>query len=138
MKLLVDAMLSRLARWLRAAGHDVVLVEGGTSDADALARARAEERVVVTCDADFLSLGNPDRVVLLSTNRVDAAARELSGKLALDWTLAPFSRCLLCNTPLVVGERTGTWRCTTCAKDYWEGGHVVRMRARLEDLARRR
>lgn len=135
MRLLVDAMLIRVARWLRAAGHDAALVDGGTSDADAMARAIAEDRVVVTCDADFLALGAPERVVLLSTNRVDAAARELNAKLRVDWHHAPFSRCVVCNAPLVDGPAPATWRCHACDQVYWEGGHVRRMRARLARFA---
>lgn len=60
MRLLVDNCLSpRLADRLRDAGHDVVFAgDWGTDpgDAELLARARAERRVVITLDQDFATL----------------------------------------------------------------------------------
>jgi len=60
-RLLLDMGLARrAAEWLRAAGHDAVhLSERGLQrlpDAEILALARDEGRVVVTLDADFSAL----------------------------------------------------------------------------------
>ena len=40
MRLLCDEMLAGLSRWLRAAGHDSLLVNAGANDAAVLATAR--------------------------------------------------------------------------------------------------
>ena len=62
MKFLVDAQLPRrLARQLAAAGHDVLhtldLPDGNrTPDSAIIERADRENRVVVTKDADFVTL----------------------------------------------------------------------------------
>jgi len=40
MRLLCDEMLAGLSRWLRAAGHDSLLVNAGANDATVLAAAR--------------------------------------------------------------------------------------------------
>lgn len=57
MRFLVDRCVGRrVARWLRAAGHDVVdAPELGADPGDRalLARAYVERRVLVTLDADF-------------------------------------------------------------------------------------
>jgi predicted nuclease of predicted toxin-antitoxin system len=59
MNFLVDAHLPRrLAQWLRARGHDVIhtrdLPQGNrTGDSTINARSLAEERIVITKDADF-------------------------------------------------------------------------------------
>lgn len=60
MKFLVDRCAGvRLAQWLREQGHDVLHLAGGQADpgdAELLARAVAEGRVLVTLDKDFGAL----------------------------------------------------------------------------------
>lgn len=58
MRLLLDQMLrEEVAEQLRAAGHDVIRVSerglGRADDAQILARAIQEERILVTIDSDF-------------------------------------------------------------------------------------
>lgn len=74
MKLLVDESLQHdLAVALTEAGHDAVHVEDrglrGATDNDVLARADAEDRIVVTADTDFGTLlalsGAPGPSVIL-------------------------------------------------------------------------
>ena len=48
-KLLVDAMLGRLARWLRLMGYDAAYWRDGSDEA-LIAAARAEDRLIVTRD----------------------------------------------------------------------------------------
>ena len=47
---LCDEMLKGIGRWLRAAGYDVAIVDDGVHDDDLLARACAENRLLLTCD----------------------------------------------------------------------------------------
>jgi predicted nuclease of predicted toxin-antitoxin system len=65
MRLLVDACAgAKLARALRAAGHDVVFAgdwKEDPGDEEILALAQAEERTVITRDKDFGSLAVRDR-----------------------------------------------------------------------------
>lgn len=80
MNFLVDAHLPRrLARWLRARGHDVVhtrdLPAGNrTGDAEINRRSLAEERIVITKDADFVDSlvlrGEPHKLLLVSTGNI--------------------------------------------------------------------
>jgi uncharacterized protein len=155
-KLFCDEMLGRLGRWLRAAGYDTATAEGGTPDNDILARCVAERRTIITRDR-HLETRTQGRVpvVRLSENGIEAQARALRTALGLDWQHAPFTRCLLDNTPLgaappemsvqvppssraAVGlQPTGLSRggplrlCPACVRLYWPGGHVRRMQARL-------
>ena len=48
-RFLVDLMLMRLGRWLRLLGQDVANPEGG-SDSELLARAKRENRTIITRD----------------------------------------------------------------------------------------
>jgi uncharacterized protein with PIN domain len=147
MLFLCDEMLHRLGRWLRAAGYDTRIAGGARPDRDLLAEARREGRLLITRDRKLTEhRGAAATVVLLSCNSVDACARELSRQLPVDWLYDPFSRCLECNQPIVtasaeqarlapssVRERGGdVYHCRRCGRLYWEGGHVQRMRHRLE------
>lgn len=146
-RLSCDQMLTRLGKWLRAAGHDTAIAAPGDDDGDVLARARAEERILLTCDRKLKRERAPEdaRVVVLATSQPDAAARELAARLGLDWLAAPFTRCMEDNTllrPAEAGEVARLperaralpgprMRCPSCGRMYWPGSHVRRMRRRL-------
>jgi uncharacterized protein with PIN domain len=151
--LLCDEMLGSVARWLRAAGHDAVLATQGQPDAELLALCRAESRVLVTRDRRLAHRAAADiRTVLLGGDDPDEHALAIAQALDLDWTLAPFSRCLLDNAVLrpaneaemaSIPDRSralpGPFNaCPVCGRVYWPGSHVKRMIARLQrwrDLA---
>lgn len=146
MRLLCDEMLKGVGRWLRAAGYDVAIVDGGAHDDELLARAGAEGRLLLTCDRRLAERAGPDTtVVVLGTERFEGAARELNERLGVDWLHAPFTRCLRDNAPLIAADeeaiaqlpataRQGDgpiMRCPRCNRIYWPGSHVRRMRAKL-------
>lgn len=141
MKLICDEMLKGLARWLRTAGHDVAMEPDGTPDRALIERAVVEDRLLLTRDRTLLEIRDAKKVVvMLDGNDLESCAREITRKLGIDWLLNPFSRCSLCNTPLLETERPQDFPpdieqafiCPTCDKYYWHGSHVVRMRHRLE------
>ncbi len=138
-------MLVRLGRWLRAAGYDTLIQEGG-SDRAMLYAAVRENRLLVTRDRKLQEFrGAAGRVLLLESNTLRGCVEELSLRLQLDWLYRPFTRCLVCNAPLVEADASARERlpcgsrahvrklsrCGGCGRLYWEGGHVRRMRARL-------
>jgi uncharacterized protein with PIN domain len=145
--LFCDAMLASLARWLRAAGYDTGLAPVSAMDRAVLDACRTQSRILVTRDRHLAShAGKGVGVVLLTVDGLDAQAAELTVALGIDWTRAPFTRCLLDNTPLhdaTPDERArvplrardlpGPFRtCPACGRVYWPGSHVRRMQARLE------
>jgi uncharacterized protein with PIN domain len=145
MKLLCDEMLKGLARWLRTSGYDVAMEPDGQPDRHLVERALAEGRLLLTRDRYLSRIRNAERVVVfVEGNGLESCAREITSKLDIDWLLNPFSRCTLCNTPLITAERGGNvpndvkhaFLCPHCNKYYWQGGHVERMRHRLEHWQR--
>lgn len=145
-RLLCDEMLRGVGRWLRVAGYDTAIADRGLADRDLLALARAEGRVLLTCDRRLARQAPDDvRVVTLATESLDGAARELAARLGIDWLHAPFTRCLLDNAVLRPAgpadaasipepARHGMGPiliCPRCRRVYWPGSHVRRMRARL-------
>jgi predicted nuclease of predicted toxin-antitoxin system len=80
MKFLVDAQLpQRLARWLRAKGHDAVHTRelpGGNRTGDAVVNelSISEQRVVITKDEDFIDTfflrHQPYKLLLVATGNI--------------------------------------------------------------------
>ncbi|HWA60589.1 MAG TPA: DUF5615 family PIN-like protein [Caulobacteraceae bacterium] len=148
MRWLCDEMLVRLARLLRAAGHDTALASGGAGDAALLRQMREEDRILVTRDRD-LAASAGGQGVWLADDDLDAQAAELSAARAVDWRLAPFTRCLMDNTPLrpatadeiaamppTAAAGPGPFNaCPACRRLFWPGSHVKRLAARLDRLA---
>lgn len=147
LKLLCDEMLGGLARWLRAAGHDAALAEPGTGDSALVERAAGEGRVLVSRDRRLIEQARRRTpAVLLTGDDPDAHAQQLKSELSLDWTLAPFTRCVVDNTPLrdateadlaKIPEQSrglpGPFRaCPACGRVFWPGSHVKRMLIRLQ------
>ncbi len=158
-----DEMLGRLARLLRAAGHDTALAAAGTPDHALLAQARAEGRILLTRDRRLAETAGAQGCLLLGQS-VEEQARSLAGAFPVDWLHAPFTRCLIDNCPLhpappdrlpevPAGARglsvpvggpsrsgpSGTGpsvtSCPCCGRLYWPGSHVRRLAGTLRRLA---
>lgn len=115
MNFLIDAQLPRrLARRLREAGHDALHtldLPGGnrTPDTEINAIALRDDRVVITKDADFVNsfllLGQPGKLVLVSTGNITNAELEsllLPNLLAIVAALQANSYVELTRTALIV------------------------------------
>lgn len=148
MRFLCDEMLVRLARLLRAAGHDTYLASGGQSDASLLSCAREEGRMVLTRDKRLAAAAAPDSLLIHGLG-VEREARCLAAALPVRWDAAPFTRCTVDNAPLRDAEPGevarmpaasrrggGPFRaCPACGRLYWPGSHVRRLAERLARLS---
>ena len=141
-------MLAGLGRWLRAAGYDTEVAEGAARDRALVDRAAAEGRIFLTRDRSVPQLKTAAPVWVLPTGGADDDAKALASR-GVDWTVAPFTRCLVDNTPLETATPQDMLRmpeesrlmqgphrvCPNCRRVYWPGSHVRRMRAQLERWA---
>lgn len=93
MKLFADENVARAeVAWLRSRGHDVLYaseVKAGAADADWMARAETESRVLLTADKDFGDLIFRDGltshgVILLRLG--DLGLTERLARLDVSWT----------------------------------------------------
>ena len=141
-----DAMLGRLARWLRFAGCDASY-DPSLSDPALAGQARAEGRWLLTCDRRLAALAGP-RVVLLRGTGVAAQIRELRQRLPFPLEPERFlTRCSHCNGTLAeVGREAARDRvppyvaahaarfvaCSRCGRLYWPGTHAARIARQLE------
>ena len=60
MRFLCDEMLRGFGKWLRAAGYDTVIAEGGLPDRVIAVRCAAENRILLTRD-QHLAAGFPSK-----------------------------------------------------------------------------
>jgi uncharacterized protein with PIN domain len=142
-RFLCDEMLKGLSRWLRAAGYNTKNAEQGEDDRELIGQAIEEKRLLLTRDRKVMEIRHAqETAILLETNSLAEWAEELKKRLALDWLYNPFSRCLICNTPLRHADPACIEQvpkqsqvhlhtllyCDHCKKLYWDGGHVRRMR----------
>ncbi|RIL02780.1 MAG: hypothetical protein DCC71_16010 [Proteobacteria bacterium] len=144
----VDAMLGRLARWLRVLGLDATW-RAGVPDAELVRDAQDEARWILTRDRRLLDEWRVPRVHLVASEDPHEQLREIVEAFALRGRVRPFARCTRCNAPLepLARERAAArvpprvfagndrfWLCPRCDRVYWEGSHVERMRRTLADL----
>jgi uncharacterized protein len=141
----VDAMLGRLARWLRLLGFDSVW-EADVPDERLVRRALDEQRWLLTRDRALLVEWRVPRGYLVAAERPFEQLREVAHEFGLGPHVRSFVRCSRCNAglepldpehaaalvPAPVRERHERFlACPDCRRVYWEGTHVERMRRLL-------
>jgi uncharacterized protein with PIN domain len=141
----VDAMLGRLARWLRVLGWDVIF-DPALSDRAQVELAASEDRILLTRDRHLLRELRPVRAMDIRSDVPLEQLRQVVETLGLEPPAELFTRCLVCNTPLVdvapsayatlvPPESRGlpgpVRQCPTCERVYWPGSHARRMRRAL-------
>jgi len=148
MKLLADAMLGKLAKWLRILGYDTAYMPD--TDDDQLVRlALREDRVLLTrdrylCERRIVRA----RCVFVDWGTTAQQVRQVLDVLDLHPTEESlFTRCAVCNgeiapvtkeeaadriPPYVYKTQTEFGRCSQCDKIYWRGTHVEHVLAALK------
>jgi uncharacterized protein with PIN domain len=133
-RFIADAMLGKLARWLRALGYDTLYLQG--DDHFIAARARAEGRILLTRDTELAhrrGLG----AILIESQKLRSQLTQVVQTVGPPAPHTP-ARCMHCNgslhslslaqaRPLVppyVAETQKTFhQCQNCGRVYWQGTH---------------
>jgi len=141
-RLFADAMLGRLAKWLRLAGYDTAYWRDG-SDEELMVAARAEGRLILTRDHQLAGRRGV-WALLVHAETLDAQIIEV--RAALGGAAQPCTRCPECNAsladlpyaaaadlvpPYVWRTQTQFRRCPDCGRVYWKGTHWPALAARL-------
>ncbi|MHA2025680.1 MAG: Mut7-C RNAse domain-containing protein [Candidatus Thorarchaeota archaeon] len=138
----VDAMLGKLALWLRLTGHDTRF-DTEMHDSELLQVSLAEERVLITSDAQLHERAQSQKLEsLLLRGSVDEGVARVFMKYKIQPEIDPAkSRCSKCNGSLIalkdadkervkglVFEQTFDyyeefWLCEDCTSVFFQGGH---------------
>jgi len=143
-----DAMLGRLARWLRVMGYDCAYVSN-IDDAEFARRAAAEDRIILTRDRLLCERrAVRDRFVFITSDMLNAQVAQMRSAFGLDAS-GFLTRCLRCNILLEVLQKEAVVPsvpayvsrtqerfscCAGCGRIYWGGTHKERMREEVERL----
>jgi uncharacterized protein len=139
-RFILDVHLGRLARLLRLLGFDTTWSREATDAALAACSSR-EGRILLSRDRGLLKRRELRQGCLVRSQSSREQVTQIVARYALRGLLSPFSRCLVCNSPLeyqVHGESRGTpraaGRCTGCGRRYWRGSHWEAMRIIVEEI----
>jgi uncharacterized protein with PIN domain len=150
MKFIADAMLGRLAKWLRLLGFDV-LYYPDIEDRQVIKIAREQERTILTRDTRMLQCKGVRGTVFIKSDQVFEQLLEM--KDILDFHGQDLlERCIVCNRRLyAIADRDEIkdlvpeyvyhhfdifMRCGGCGKIYWEGNHYKNIRERIREILR--
>ncbi|MBD0295640.1 MAG: hypothetical protein ICV84_10665 [Flavisolibacter sp.] len=138
---ILDVHLGSLARLLRLLGFDTAYHQS-YNDSIIAKRAAEEHRIVLTRDIGLLKHRSIQWGYWLRSQHAEEQIFETIKRYHLQQKFRPFSRCLVCNHPIVpvlkeaVAEKIphnallyfdSFYQCTNCKKVYWKGSHYERM-----------
>ena len=144
-KFAADRMLSRLARWLRLMGADV-LCDQNLSGAEALRRAREQGRPLLTRDKRLRTASD---VLYIESHLFRDQIREVMVHYPFDPHRYAFTRCSSCNhllkqvgreavarsvPPFVYAAHENFAICEHCNRVHWDASHVERAMSEIEAL----
>jgi hypothetical protein len=146
-RFIADAMLARLARWLRVLGFDT-LCDPAVHDHELVQISNGEQRTLLTRDRHLLRELRPEHALEITHDEPLEQLRQTVTALELPAPAELFTRCMVCNTVLspplprpqadalvpegVRGIPGPIRQCPTCLRVYWHGSHARRMRDAIE------
>ena len=147
-RFLCDGHLGKLARMLRTLGMDTTWNEEWT-EPEVARRSLNEHRIVLSGSRALLKRKALTRAMLVAADDVDRQTADVVRRFDLFDRLEPFGRCPLCNGEVAmvtksavagrIPPRTAAWLdtyylCAGCDQLYWEGTHVLALRARIDRI----
>jgi uncharacterized protein with PIN domain len=147
-RFVADVHLGGLARYLRMIGFDTVY-HPDLSDREILAISRTERRIILTRDRRMLERRDVTHAYLVERALPKPQLREVVHQFHLVAQMAPFTRCLRCNSTVrrldadkiadrvparVLASNHKFTECPTCGRVFWKGSHYERMSRFVEDL----
>jgi uncharacterized protein len=144
----LDTHLGKLASYLRLLGFDT-LYRNTFTDEELALLSNQENRILLTRDRGLLMRRMVQYGHFVRSTDPVRQLQELLERYPLAEHIAPFSRCLVCNGPLIPVEKEAVvdqlpphvqahqrsfLQCTHCGKAFWEGTHYQRMHAFVQTI----
>ena len=144
---IADCHLGKLAKYLRLMGFDTLYFTQ-IDDNDLIDLAKEQKRIILTRDRELSERQNVP-VFFLESIETKTQLQTLVRHFHLKEHPFPFSRCIVCNTPLEVVEKTEVLErlpekvkryfshfeyCKECDRVYWKGDHYRHMKQFLEEI----
>ncbi len=148
LKFIADAMLGRLARWLRMLGYDVSY-ESSVSDDNLIGRAIREHRIILTMDRKLTERESAENSMLIKSPSYKEQLKQVIIQYNIDYKSGIFKRCLVCNRrlypvakekikdkvpPYVYSTQDEFDICQQCGRIYWSGTHRIKMLKMLDEI----
>ena len=156
MQFVADAMLGKLARWLRMMGYNTLCAaDMPVDDDDLLNIALDENRILLTRDQELYRRAKEMKILAVYLNGKDIVDQlvQLVQEINLELQNSPSTLvCPSCNGRLVevskrdvVGLVPATvldthdrfWICQSCGQIYWEGNHWKKIRETVRRVRER-
>ena len=143
-----DAMLGRLARWLRLLGFDCTY-DPKITDEEIVRHAVLDSRTILTRDRSLPEEWWIPDIYVVREEEVRKQLLEVIERFDLSSCIRVFTRCNGCNRalnrvtrldvsgrvpPRVLKLHDVFSECRDCGRVYWEGTHTARIRALVEGL----
>jgi hypothetical protein len=144
----LDVHLGRLASLLRLLGFDT-LYRRDYEDPEIVDISLGERRIILTRDQGILKRKAVTHGYFVRSTEPETQAQEVLHRFDLRQAIAPFSRCLVCNTPLVQvdpaqvqeelppgvrGRHREITRCPGCGRYYWPGTHFDNLERKIDRI----
>ncbi len=144
-KFVVDAMLGKLAKWLRILGFDTLYKY--IKDPLQIEQFLKQGRIIITRNQKWRKIRG---VVCIESNYLEDQLAEVAKKIDfyIDHSKL-FTRCPLCNSILtkisrkdafgrvpdyILDTAEGFSMCPECGKVFWPGSHIGRMSEKISKL----
>ena len=146
---LVASHLASLARQLRFAGLDCRILSSEEEKALNGLSLESGQYYLTRRRAPLPSSSLERQTLHLQSSRLDEQMLEVAHTFQLKNFFKPFSRCMLCNSPLqklskdevrgevptlILENRSDFRQCPDCERIYWTGDHYRKMRERWEEI----
>jgi len=146
-KFIADCHLGKLAKYLRIMGYDTLYFPS-IEDDKLIVIANEENRIILTRDRELSQRKNAP-VFFLEPIDTKAQLKTLIDHYQLKEYPTPFSRCIVCNSPLEVIDKENIIHklpekvqkhfdyfeyCSVCDRIYWQGDHYRHMMEFLEQV----
>ncbi|MCL5985699.1 MAG: Mut7-C RNAse domain-containing protein [Actinobacteria bacterium] len=149
--MIADAMLGKLARYLRMLGIDIEY-KSDYADDEIIKKALIENRWVLTRDTLLIKRREFARgkikFIFINNDSVQEQLQQIFQYFKLERQLN-FARCIVCNSELVKIDKKDVkdevpeyvfltqetfYKCNRCFKIYWSGTHVENMQKYFSEL----